>query len=458
MALDDLKIENSNLKYELKKINNLYENLQEQIVNLLNFGEMAVFECDKDYKIISSYGAVDAIFRNLNPSYGKFNNLIDLLNYCINPIDDNDVEIAENQEPFFKIDVKNTLITFISETKKKKNIDLFGKLTQNNELYILNLKLAKEEFTVSAYIRFLPFSFFLQKFEQKIKSELESKDLLISNIFNSVNHGMILLDARSRILLINQVAKDHHFSDESKILKNAQLSGRLYRDIFTNESNEDFSERQRHHDKAFSKQKKVKYSKITNGKMVHFELVPILNELELPNGMFVFTNVDNPAEINLEVKMNKLTHLAKHFKNENDSLNERVKELELNQNWLMKKNEETIANNKLLHESLRQIYFYLEILPFPMAVLEIPSGKYQFVNNEYLKLIKLEKRAVLNKIDEQIFPDSLAAELTSRTAESLRTKKNITFLFLGNSCKQFLIENNDSKHILRIFNVECNER
>lgn len=460
MATDDLKSENDNLKYELNKLNNLYEKLQEQIVNLLNFGETAVFECDKDYKIISTYGAIDPIFRNLNQLYGKYKNLIEMLNHCINPIDESDLdkdEIEEDSnEPFYKVDIKNTFMGFLQNPKKTMNVDLFGKLP-TDEIYNLNIKLMKTEFMITAYVRYLPSSFFLKKYDQKTKSDLESKDTLISNIFNAINHGMTLLDSRQRILMMNQNAKDHHISDEAKILKNAQLEGRLYRDIFTNETNEEYGERLRNLDKANSTMKKVKYSKKTNGKMVHFEITPMLNEVNLPNGLLIFTTLETPSDVNMEVKVNKLTQLAKHFKNENDGLNERVKELEINQNWLMKKNDEAQNNSKLLHESLRQIYFYLELLPFPMAVLEIPSGKYQFVNNNFLKLVKLDKKAILSKIDDQIFPDEISALLVAKTAESMNTGGMIAFPFMESLCKQYIIKNNDSSHLLRIFNLDCNE-
>ncbi len=453
MATDDLKSENDNLKYELNKLDNLYEKLQEQVVNLLNFGEMAIVECDMDYKIISTYGAVDPIFRNLNKFYAKYKNLIEMLNNCINTIDDEDVDLEEGQEPFYKVDIKNVFMSFIQNPKKTVNIDLFGKLP-TDEIYNLNIKLMKTELSITAYIRFLPSSFFLKKYEQKIKNDLISKDLLITNVFNSINHGMTLLDSRYRILLMNQNAKDHHISDEAKILKNAQLEGRLYRDIFTNETNEEYNERHRNHEKAISSMKKVKFSKKTNGKMVHFELTPLMNEVSLPEGMIIFTSIEMPNDLNMELKVNKLTQLAKHFKSENDGLNERVKELELNQNWLMKKNDESTNNTKLLHESLRQIYFYLELLPFPMAIIELPSGKYQFVNNEFLKLVKLEKISVLSKIDDQIFPDTIAAQLVSKTAESINTGKTLSFEFMGSKCKQYIVKINNSNHLLRIFNID----
>ncbi len=450
MEIDDLKSEIESLKNELAKVNHLYDQSQEQLVNLINFGELAIFECDKDYKIISSYGAVDPIFRNLNQLYGKYKNLVDLLNHCINLIEEEDIEKDDENEPFIKVDISNSLLSFKNSTSKNINLDLFGKLA-SEEIYDLNVKLTKSEFKITAYVRFIPSSFFLKRFEQKVKSDLESKDLLLSNIFEAIEYGATLLDLRGRILLMNQKAKDHHISDEAKILKNAQLHGRLYRDLFTNETNEEYSERLRVHDKAKSNQAPVKYSKKTNGKLVHFEIVPLFDHNKLPIGLFISTKIDSPKDVNIEVKINKITQLAKHLKSENDNLVERVKELELNQQWLMKKNDESQNNTKLLHESLRQIYFYLELMPFPMSILEIPSGKYQFINNSFLKLVKLEKNAVLSKIDDQIFPDNISDLLTAKTAETINTQQMITFPFLDTICKQYLIKHNDSSYILRIY-------
>ncbi|HRP02036.1 MAG TPA: hypothetical protein PLE30_05235 [Candidatus Kapabacteria bacterium] len=453
MSSEDLASENENLKFELNKLNNLYDKVQEQFVYLLNFGELAVFECDKEYKIISSYGAVDPIFRNLNKAYGKNKNLIDMLNNCINFIDENDLESEDFSEHFYTTDVKNILMTFISDSKKNLDLDLFGKLA-SDELYVLNIKLLKLEFSVNAYIRFNPSSFFLQKYEQKIKSDIESKDLLLVNIFNSISLGLTLLDARNRIILMNQKAKDHHISDEAKMLKTAQLEGRIYRDIFTNETNEELTERQRHQDRAYSSHNKVKFSQKTNGKLVHFEINPLLNENKLPNGLLIITSLEAVGENNSDLKLTKITQLAKHLKGELDNTSERVKELELNQNWLMKKNDQAQTNNKLLHESLKQIYSYLELFPFPIAILEIPSAKYQFVNNAFTKFVNFDRKSILSKMDDQIFNEELAKNLMERTAESINTGNMLIFPMLGGTCKQYLIKSNNESHLLRIFNID----
>jgi len=41
-----------NLKYEYSKLDTLYNNLQEQLVDVLKYGEIAVIDCTMDYKVM----------------------------------------------------------------------------------------------------------------------------------------------------------------------------------------------------------------------------------------------------------------------------------------------------------------------------------------------------------------------------------------------------------------------
>jgi len=443
-----------NLKYEYSKLDTLYNNLQEQLVDVLKYGEIAVIDCTMDYKITSSYGAFDVIFQNLNKSYSRNKDIIDLINNSVNEIDDDDIEVVEGQEPFYKIDVKNEFLEFLKSSKKQVILDIFGKFN-NDEIYLLQVKLIKLEGFIRAFVKIMPSSFFLRKYEQRFNKEITKKDKILDSIVNSLSVGITILDSRNRILLMNQTAKDHHFSDAAKILKNAQVEGRLYCDIFTNENNEEVNTRMQHHGKVLARGDSVKYSKNTNEKNVNFEIYPIKNDGNLVDELLVISSLNAMPDVDSDLKISKLTSLAKHFKLEGDNLKERVKELELNQTWLMKKGDESNNNNKLLHESLRQLYHYLEILPFPMAILDLPNLKYEFINKSYLAMIGRDKKEVLSRKDEQVFSEELASELAHRVAESITGGLAVPVTIHGYKGKQYMIKNEKGQpqHIMRIFNT-----
>jgi len=454
MNIDELNNALDNLKFEYEKLNNKFDQLQDQIIDILNYGEIAVVECDKNLNIISTYGAFDAIFSVLNKSYRKFKEFPKLLNNCINEISPEDIEI-ETEEPFYKLNIENDLKDFLNSTKKHSTLDIFGKLPPD-ELYLMQIKLVRAEETIRAYIKVLKSYFFLKKYEQKIQKELNQKDLLINNIINSLSVGITLLDTRNRILLMNQSAKDHHFSDSAKILKSASVEGRLYRDIFTNEQNDDINQRLSYHSKALTRLEPVKYTKKTNEKIVNFEIFPLKSITNLPEYLLILSNVNNEFNTELELKYNKISSIAKMLKTENDNFKERIKELELNQSWFMKKLEESNANNKLLHSSLRQIYGYLEMIPLAIAILELPNMKYEFVNKHFLNLIKSDKKDVLSKKDEQIFPKETVFNLSRSNSELLTSFRSVSINIMEHEGKQFLIknENNEPKHILRIIYIK----
>ena len=142
------------------------------------------------------------------------------------------------------------------------------------------------------------------------------------------------------------------------------------------------------------------------------------------------------------------------LKTDNDSLKERIKELELNQTWLMRKNDEANNSSKLLHESLKQLYYYLEIMPFPFAILDLPFLKYEFVNNSYLNLVNRDKREVIGRKDDQIFAPEISIELARRIGETISQSEPVDLILFGRRGKQYLItnENGEPKHIMRVFN------
>ena len=262
-----------------------------------------------------------------------------------------------------------------------------------------------------------------------------------------------MLDTKGRIKLMSKKAKEHFFAGSIKILQNAPVEGRYFREIFTSEPSEDVNKRIEFNNKVMATGVSESYFKRTHGKNLEFEIVPFYeSDNDFVRGIVIFTRTIEKNFEELEIINRKLSSLVQLLKNDNGTLKERINELEINQSWLMKKMNEVSGNTKVLQDTVLQLYAYLDIIPYPLAIINVPSLRYEFVNKSYLKFINRDKREILGKKDEDILTSDTAFELSLKVMETLNCESNVDINIYGNPGIQYGFSSNynEPTHIIRI--------
>jgi hypothetical protein len=440
---DELRIEYS----ELAKKNS---STIEQYEEIMKFSEICVVECTEHLYIIKVYGAYEAVFKKIHTYLKNGTELI-------KPIFKMMQEKKDADEDAITSDLKNlekSIHAFIKGSKTEEEFKIASE-NENGESFALVWKIIKIGNILRCLFKKDVSNSIVNTVKLKFQNDLENQKAVINNFINILNEGVTLLDTKGRIKMMSKKAKEHFFAGSVKILQNAPVEGRFFREIFTNEPTDEINKRMDYNNSVTSSGVSVSYTKMSHGKNLEFEIFPSFEgNNEVSNGLIIFTRLQEKNIEEIESVNRKLQSLVQLIKNENGTLKERINELELNQGWLMKKMNEVTVNSKLLHETVLQLYGYLDIIPYPLAVINVPSLRYEFVNKSFVKFLNRDKREILGKKDEDILTSDTAFELSLKLMDTLSKVSHIDINIYGNPGIQygFALKSAEPSHIIRILN------
>jgi hypothetical protein len=151
-----------------------------------------------------------------------------------------------------------------------------------------------------------------------------------------------------------------------------------FQEIFVTEDPESIKERLDHNKMVFLTKKARSFRKIVGKKEVNYNVNPVFSDKENVIGLVIVSHVLEEDKKSIDEK--RLLRTLQSLTEDNKKHIERFKELELNEQWLMKKNTE-------YQEAIRLYYSFLEAAPLPIGALDIPSMKYVFINSQLEKLL-----------------------------------------------------------------------
>jgi hypothetical protein len=424
--------------------------LEEQADEILKFSDISVIDCSENLYIINVYGAKEKIFRKM---HANLRTGTDLMKHVFKLMKDKN----ENDDEDVTVELRNLEITvnaFIHGTKLEEEFKIVGE-NENSEPYLLVWKIKKSGRYLRCYFKILTSHSIVNAVKLKYQNDIENQKKITHNFVNICRDGVTLLDTKGRIKLMSKKAKEHFFAGSIKILQNAPVEGRFFREIFTSEPPEEINKRIEYNNKVMATGVTESYFKRTHGKNLEFDIFPFYeSDSEFIRGIVIFTRTIEKNFEELETINRKLQSLVQLLKNDNGLLKERINELEINQGWLMKKMNEVSGNSKLLHDTVLQLYAYLDIIPYPLAIINVPSLRYEFVNKSFLKFLNRDKRDILGKKDEEILTSDTAFDLSLKIMETLNCVSNVDISIYGNPGIQYGFSSNynEPTHIIRILN------
>jgi len=411
---------------------------------LLN-ADMAIVETRSDLRIINAEGAIDNIFNECIDDFERGENLLKIVQKTTHNTKVSNKEIYDSSED--QESIEQAVNKFIEGTLEEKVFRIVGE-KESGELFLLIWKIKRFGKNFKSFFRIIPTNQIIKSAQEKHLDEINIMRKLVSDTLNLIEEGVFILSIRNEIEFMNISAKRFFFNDNPTLLKNAQIEGRYYNEIFVNENLDEIRTRIEYNAKCIATKKPVKFTQRKNDQQVVFTIYPNFNHKKEVIGTITIIKDDLPIFTASTPKdeIEKLTKALKYYTQIAKQSETRINELENNQKWLMNKNNE--------YQSLiRTLSTFLDNIPVPLAILSLPSRKYKYVNNYFAQKFNIKKELVKGKTDDDLMNPDDADAFSTKTIEAIETLEITKVSSPNYYAKQVVLVNANNKpsNLIRLF-------
>jgi len=379
------------LKQTKQDLSQRIETMDIELSELLRYFELAIIETRADMKIINTYGNAEIMFKPAKKMLERGGNLIKAVYKTTRNTKARSESGMEDYEELE--DLEYAVGKFVDSNRDEKTFHVIGE-NDNGELFLLIWIIVRKEKIFKSYFRIIPTNQIIRETKKRYEKEIKDIRRNAREIYELISDGITILDVEGRILYMNTNANKGFLPNENKLLETASFEGRLFQEIFVTEDVESIKERLDNNKMVFFTKKPRSYKKNVGKKEVSYNINPVFSEKQNVIGLVIVSHISEEDKKYFDEK--RLLRTLQSLTEDNKKHIERFKELELNEQWLMKKNTE-------YQEAIRMYYSFLDSAPMPIGALEIPSMKYIFINPQLENLFKLQRKDILNKTDEELF-------------------------------------------------------
>ncbi len=434
------------LKEELSLLRKKMLTLESDYAEALKYSEMAIVETRADMRIINSDGAIDHIFQDGIDYFERGESLLTVIyksTHNTKPSVDN---VYQNYDDIDNIE--ETIRKFVESGAEEKTIRIIGE-KESGEIFLLLWRIRRKDKVFKSFFKIVPTNAIVQASKRKHAQEIESIQKTLKDTFNLVEEGIVLLNLKNEIQYMNNAARRFFFSENRSILKNAPVEGRFFQEIFVNEPADDVRARLESIANCIDTKIPQAYNRKKGESEILFKVYPLYNEKKECSGTITVIKDDIDifsSNYNQKEEIEKMSKALKHYSAIAKKSEARLVELENNQKWLMKQNTE-------LQSGIRAIYAFMENLPTPVVVIQLPSRRYEFANKALLAKFGWSKEHIKNKTDDDLFSGDDAEIISSKNSEAIETKEIVKVSASGFYAKQAVLVNstNQPTHLLRVF-------
>ncbi len=399
----------------------------------LRHSDTVIVDCTEDFRINAVLGPYDQVFHEHRDKFKHGGNLMKIIYATTKNIIDQD-ELKLHSDTNEAKNMEQKIIEFMQSKRNEILLKVVGETAQGDS-FILIWKMKRFGRYFRSFFTSISANLILDKVSEKHEQEIEVLTRRIENLVEYSSDGFIILDKIGKITFINRNARKTLMAQNVKRLMDADVRGRFYREIFVNDTNEEINRKLDINKRVFTNNQAESFIKKSPDGDIHFSVFPDHNEFGDTQGLVIVTSL-KPTMISneLEQKIKRLSTAVQKMQSEKTYADERIKELDYNQQWMMKKLEDSNQNIKLLHKSLKQLYNYLENMPIPICIIDLPTLKYEFVNTKMHQWMNTKKTDVVGKRDEELLEKDLIIALNEIFKETIKTMQPIKI-----SYKEFTI-------------------
>ena len=429
------------LKATKADLSNKVESMDREMTDLLKYFDLAVVETRADMKIINTYSSAEQIFKPAKKMLESGGNLIKVVYKTTrNTKTRSDAGIEDYEE---LEDLEYTVAKFVDSNREERKIHVIGE-KDDGEIFLLIWIIVRRDKLFKSYFRMIPTNEIIRDTKKRYEKEIKDIRRNARDIYELVSEGITILDLDNKILYMNSKANKGYVSNDNKLLESASFEGRLFQEIFVTEEPEEVKARLEQNKKVIMSKRPRSYSKMVGKKEVTYSVNPVFSGKGNVIGLVIISRIVEDEKKNFDEK--RLLKTLHSLTEDNKKHIERFKELELNEQWLMKKNTE-------YQQAIRMFYSFLENAPLPICALEIPSLKIIFVNKELEKLLDVPRQEILDKTDEMAFMGVDERDNDMNTDIMLDSDEIFTIKLGKYKALQKTIfgPEGNAKHIIRIF-------
>ncbi|MDQ1267156.1 MAG: hypothetical protein QG635_2310 [Bacteroidota bacterium] len=446
---------------KIEELQTRYNNLNDEITEMMKYFEFAIVETKDDMRIINSNGAVDEIFKDVIKNFNRGENLVKLIyRTCKNTKEKEELKevISSSGSEEFpdeeQEDLEDSIQKFTQTGREERIIKIVGE-KEDGEIFLLQWVIKKKNNIYRSFFKAVPTNGIVKAAQEKHKIELEQNRNNIKETLGHIKEGITILDLKSTIIYMNDAAKKYYISHKNQLLKNAPVEGRFFKEVFVTEDPEEVKKINDYNRRVIVTRKPITYYKKLHDIDIEMNVFPLINEKNNVIGVTIISRTqqiaaekkpDTSASASMAVDTKKLLLTIKSLSEDKRMLLERANELDNNFKWLMK-------NNKEYHETIKQYYLYLDMLPTAVSIQLLPSMKFDFINRQFERKFGKGRDEVRGKEDSDMFSPDTVLILNQKYEEAVQTRKAIdidTGFFHSRQIVIFGSDNNPS-HLMRIY-------
>lgn len=450
--LNELRAKIDSLNSEKNELQSKLEDQVTFIAEILRISEMAIVRFDADFTIIDADGALDKVFRSQSSKITHGENLIRQIYKLTHSIKakPEDVTIPYDERE----DIEKTVQKFISSSAESRDVEIVGE-DDSGEVFLLLWHIIREGKNFKSFLRVIPTNSIVKSTQDHHKKQIKVKEKSVKQIFAFLEEGIIVLDMKYRITYMNEAAKRTIFAKGINLLKTAPVEGRFFREIFVHEEADEINARLDYLDKAARSKTFQSYTKISNDTPVTYSIYPLVRESGEMDGLIIVTSKDQTKTSSKidDSEKHRFIMTMKKLSDEKLVLNERIKELEYNHQWFMKKHREENEKYKALQSTIGKIYRYLTQLPIAVGIFSYPDLKNVYINQAFEVLFDKTKKDVNGKTDYELM-NKTDAELMIKKSQESASSRQLTVSTIGGLIirqKPIFSEDEVPSHIIRLY-------
>ncbi|MCO5249827.1 MAG: PAS domain-containing protein [Candidatus Kapabacteria bacterium] len=439
-SIEELKSKLEILTKDKEELKSKLDAHVELLDETLQHSDTVIVDCTEDFRINAVLGPYDQVFHEHRDKFKHGGNLMKIVYATTKNIIDQD-ELKQHSNTNEAKNLEQKIIEFMQSKRNDILLKVVGETTKG-ETFILIWNMKRFGRYFRSFFTSISANIILDKISEKHEHEIEVLTRRIENLVEYSSDGFIILDKVGKITFISRNARKTLMAQNVKRLMDADVRGRLYREIFVNDSIEEINRKLDINKRVFTTNQAESFIKKSPDGDIHFSVFPDHNEFGDVQGIVIVTSL-KPTMISneLEQKVKRLSTAVQKMQSEKTYADERIKELDYNQQWMMKKMEESNQNIKLLHKSLKQLYNYLENLPIPICIIDLPTLKYEFVNTKMHQWMNTKKTDVVGKRDEELLEKDLIIALNEIFKETIKTMQPIKISYKEYTILQMAFSN-----------------
>ncbi|HOK14665.1 MAG TPA: hypothetical protein PK007_07065 [Candidatus Kapabacteria bacterium] len=214
--------------------------LEDKCNEVLQNTEMAIVETRADMRIINAEGAIDLIFEEAIDDFERGENLLKVIYKITHNTKATSKELPTSTEQGDSIE--ELINKFVEGTLEEKLIRIVGE-KESGELFLLTWKIKRLGKNFKSFFKIIPTNQIIKSAQDKHIEEINEMRKLVRDTLNIVEEGLFVLNMKNEIEFMNNSAKRFFFSSNINLLKSAPIEGRLYSEIFINESVDEIKHR-----------------------------------------------------------------------------------------------------------------------------------------------------------------------------------------------------------------------